>query len=306
MLFNNSEEVDEHLKAVKGCDLSLAEEAEGITAKIEKQLRSRKKTHKDQTEEERWEEMYRLIFPGDLIPSPYFEPIQEDGDLPQDIELFLYEEYSRRELPRMFRTAIETIVDEETQPLEEHLRGQLTTIIQQCQVRIFSNYLSQKPASTPSAAVLGTLGVSNVDVEAASRGEEATNDLAHFHQRPSQKDVMLSTASSSRRSSDSGYASDLTASSQDLNKATRDHNSMSTLHTARPEPVVQLPVLTFPDSSSSGRGISQDVEEGRGAFDAGNLLGLTSFDGNNDQDFDWDGHWNAWEGFGGSSSTYKM
>ena len=63
-----------------------------------------------------------------LTTATDFEPIHEDGDLPRDIDLFLYEEYSRRELPQMFRGAIETIVNEETQPLEEELRGQLTAL----------------------------------------------------------------------------------------------------------------------------------------------------------------------------------
>ncbi|KAF4630123.1 hypothetical protein G7Y89_g8018 [Cudoniella acicularis] len=309
MLFNNSEEVDEHLKAVKGCDLSLGEEAEGITANIEKRLRSRKKTSKDQTEEERWGEMYRLIFPGDLIPSPYFEPIQEDVDLPRDVELFLYEEYSRRELPRMFRGAIETIVNEGTQPLEEQLRGQLTSIIQQCQDRIFSNYLRQKPAPSPLGTALGGQVISNADIEAQIPGEIATNELANFFQRPPppQKDVMelpLSTASLSGHrytsSSDSGYASDISAllSSQDSNKATSERNSMSSSHIARSESVVQLPVFTFPDSGNSDKGIFQGVEEGLGTLNSGNSSGITSFDSSIDPNFDWDGNWNTGQGFG--------
>jgi hypothetical protein len=33
-------------------------------------LRSRKKAYKGQTEEERWEEIYKLLFPDEIAPSP--------------------------------------------------------------------------------------------------------------------------------------------------------------------------------------------------------------------------------------------
>jgi hypothetical protein len=55
---------------VKGCDLSLGGEVEGITDNIEKRLRSRKKTTEGQTAEERWKEIYYLIFPSEPIPGP--------------------------------------------------------------------------------------------------------------------------------------------------------------------------------------------------------------------------------------------
>jgi hypothetical protein len=62
--------VDEHLKAVIGCDLSTAEDSEGITQNLERRLKSRKKTHPDQTPHEQWEEIYRMIFPNEETPDP--------------------------------------------------------------------------------------------------------------------------------------------------------------------------------------------------------------------------------------------
>jgi hypothetical protein len=73
-----------------------------------------------------------------------FEPILEDnttGTQTAEFErLANYEEYARRELPRFFRSTLETIVHNETQPIEERLKSQLTSIIQDCQDRVFSNY----------------------------------------------------------------------------------------------------------------------------------------------------------------------
>jgi hypothetical protein len=44
--------------------------AEGVTADIEKKLRSRKKSYPHQTEADRWEEIYRMLFNTAIVPSP--------------------------------------------------------------------------------------------------------------------------------------------------------------------------------------------------------------------------------------------
>jgi len=123
-MFPTPEDLDSHFMAVTSCELSLAEPAEGITSNIEKQLRSRKKTHRDQTEAERWEQIYRILFPLEPVPSPCelcsistcshfsqtsfippchqsndmldFEPVQDDAvQSPESRELADYEHYSR-------------------------------------------------------------------------------------------------------------------------------------------------------------------------------------------------------------------
>jgi hypothetical protein len=52
------------------CELKLACPPEGITPEIEKRLRCRKKAHPDQTEEDRWKDIYRILFPDTVVPSP--------------------------------------------------------------------------------------------------------------------------------------------------------------------------------------------------------------------------------------------
>ena len=69
-LFSSQDEMDAHFIVLQGCDLSSEAAIEGITSNIEKHLRSRKKTYRHQTEENRWAEIYRLLFPGENIPSP--------------------------------------------------------------------------------------------------------------------------------------------------------------------------------------------------------------------------------------------
>jgi hypothetical protein len=69
-LFKDQEALERHFLEVKSCELNLAEPTEGITGNVEKRLRSRKKTHRDQSESERWQEIYRILFPREEVPSP--------------------------------------------------------------------------------------------------------------------------------------------------------------------------------------------------------------------------------------------
>lgn len=62
---------------------------------------------------------------------------------PDSRELADYEEYSRQELPRVFRSYLEDAVNNETQHLEEHIRSQLVNIVQDCQARMLSAYRSK-------------------------------------------------------------------------------------------------------------------------------------------------------------------
>ncbi|EHL02835.1 putative Resistance to glucose repression protein 1 [Glarea lozoyensis 74030] len=123
------------------CEVKVGTAPEGITAEIERQLRSRKKAHPNQSEEDRWRDIYKILFPNHEIPSPYFEAVHTEGpSSPDSRELSNYEDYIRRELPRLVRSNIESVVRHETQPLEAALIGNLVSIIQDCQDRVFRSY----------------------------------------------------------------------------------------------------------------------------------------------------------------------
>jgi hypothetical protein len=169
-LFLNQNVLDEHILALQGCEPNLVNLAEGITADIEKRLRCRKKTHPHQTETERWNEIYQILFPAAVLPSPcgyislhhychchcstlrasspeltflVFEPVEESIDQPSDsAKLADFEAYTQRELPKMFWAALEEVVAIEMQPVEERLRTQLMGVIRDCQDRVFSTYQS--------------------------------------------------------------------------------------------------------------------------------------------------------------------
>lgn len=77
-----------------------------------------------------------------LTISLDFEPVQEEAESPDCRELANYEEYSRRELPHFFRSALEAAVNDEAQPIEERLKSRLVEMIRDCQDRVFSTYRS--------------------------------------------------------------------------------------------------------------------------------------------------------------------
>ncbi|KAG4436548.1 hypothetical protein IFR05_007986 [Cadophora sp. M221] len=155
-LFKDQDAVNLHLMEQDVCERRDVEHADGVTTEIFEKLRSKKKTQRDQTEADRWKDIYKLLFPNEMIPSPYFEEVQEDNIIlsPDSRELADYEEYCRRELPRRVRAALEEIVNTESQPMEESIRNQLMSIIRDCQDRVFSSYRSSSAVAFSVGSVL--------------------------------------------------------------------------------------------------------------------------------------------------------
>jgi hypothetical protein len=52
------------------CEYVEAMPVEGFELDVEAKLKRRRKSTRDQTDAERWEEIYRLLFPGEDVPSP--------------------------------------------------------------------------------------------------------------------------------------------------------------------------------------------------------------------------------------------
>ncbi|CAD6444602.1 f8c9ece0-bf87-47e0-874a-78644042707a [Sclerotinia trifoliorum] len=138
-LFSDQQEVNDHLKQAEACELSKDVQDDGITNEIMEKLRSKKKTHRSQSEEDRWKEMYRTIFSTDVIPDPYFEEVQEDFMQSLNAQqLTDYEEYCRQELPRIVKAELEETINS----LEKQLKHKLLEIICNAQDRVFASYRS--------------------------------------------------------------------------------------------------------------------------------------------------------------------
>jgi hypothetical protein len=68
--FGTISDLQVHEQFLDACGSRKGEKPEGITPKIEKVLRSRKKSGLEESTEKRWEEIYSLLFPGENVLSP--------------------------------------------------------------------------------------------------------------------------------------------------------------------------------------------------------------------------------------------
>ena len=103
-----------------------------------------------------------------LPTSTDFEPIVEDGISSSEIQS--YEQYSRQEIPRLFRSALEAAANEEAVVIEGRLRDRLVDIIRLCQDRAFANFSNYRLSNAPSTAISEPY----IDPMASQMVEEAT------------------------------------------------------------------------------------------------------------------------------------
>ena len=165
-----------------------------------------------------------------------FEPVQDEAiQSPASFELSNYEEYSRHELPRVFRSALETVINNAAQPLEEQVRSQLVSMIQECQDLVFSTYRNLNSSSPGLSGIEGDPSISSVPIPSSSipgglqnpnrlleEGRESI--LENLYQRPPYQSQTLSNpdiqllvqqqapkSARQNESSESGYVSDFSA-----------------------------------------------------------------------------------------------
>jgi len=71
--FKDEAMLHDHQRATNPCARRPEMTIEGFNKLQEKKLRSRKKSHSALSEEDKWKDMYRVLFPGDnetCMPSP--------------------------------------------------------------------------------------------------------------------------------------------------------------------------------------------------------------------------------------------
>ncbi|CZR55765.1 uncharacterized protein PAC_05653 [Phialocephala subalpina] len=233
--FKNQELLDSHLTVDTSsmCELKNGITPDGVTTEQERRLRSRKKSSPNQSDEGRWREIYQVLFPNEEVPSPYFEPVHDEvpPGSPDARDLANYEDYMRRELPRLVRTNIEDVVRRDMQPLEAALIGNLVGIIQDCQDRLFRGYRQMRGEGTdasvspavPSLSFSPSFDGSQTSNAPNLQGQSQLLESAFQHPPPSNLEIQpqVFNLNQTRMSnlhhepsldmilSDSGYASEM-------------------------------------------------------------------------------------------------
>ncbi|KAK0617776.1 hypothetical protein B0T17DRAFT_618444 [Bombardia bombarda] len=131
----------------------------GFTKDQEKRLRSRKKAQADMTDEDKWREIYMIVFPDDdrdSLPSPYYDATDYETSSPnlssdhgRGSDLEDYATFIRREMPTFVRRELEALFQEdEFKDVDERIRPRVAQIMLDLQPRLLNLYKqSQSPLS---------------------------------------------------------------------------------------------------------------------------------------------------------------
>ncbi|KAL2008441.1 hypothetical protein VTN00DRAFT_6635 [Thermoascus crustaceus] len=162
--FKSDEALKNHQRAPQSCEVCEEDTIEGFDKEQEKKLKSRKRSSLKQSEEDRWREVYRILFPDDLpssIPSPYYDYDlafkQLSAKSPESAAFTRHEEFLSRELPREVRRELELATERELEPIEERLKGRLVDIVRTCQERrLYQNSLEPSRETDQPVIANGT------------------------------------------------------------------------------------------------------------------------------------------------------
>ncbi|KAK1826624.1 hypothetical protein QBC39DRAFT_15227 [Podospora conica] len=140
--FKRSAELELHERS-EGCQMRHVRCPADITAQQEKQLKSKRYSTRFQTEEEKWREVYRLLFPGEDIPSPYPEvgedlkPLAPDSRNTMDFLHFLL-----LEMPQTFRQTAEVHAGRRIEDHETLTMGSINSVITESINKAFQQWES--------------------------------------------------------------------------------------------------------------------------------------------------------------------
>ncbi|KAK4102416.1 hypothetical protein N658DRAFT_423491 [Parathielavia hyrcaniae] len=106
--FSDAKELAAHEMSVVACEVLDLVPPGDIATYQEKQLKSRKHTSRRQTDEEKWRDIYRLLFPNEEIPSPYPEPTEDMVPTSSDSHASLhFQHFLLSEMPTLFTKTAE-------------------------------------------------------------------------------------------------------------------------------------------------------------------------------------------------------
>lgn len=154
--FKTTEEHEEHQRATQACQIKSKAIADGCDRDQEKRLRSKKRSAAVKSESDKWKQVWKILFPRDAddqIPTPFYNtPSRDDqptAKSPGSDDFAGFEEYRRRELPRIIRQRVEEAVQREHEPLEERVKNEMMQMIRDCTTELLREY-RKSVACTPA------------------------------------------------------------------------------------------------------------------------------------------------------------
>ncbi|KAI0913527.1 hypothetical protein F4824DRAFT_458972 [Ustulina deusta] len=147
LCFGDDKELQAHLRADEPCKKSHVAPEEGIDQDTERKLRERKRHNSGQTETQRWNDIYLLLFPSadrNALPSPYPDH-DETATHSKNFERYKrVEKRIKKELPRLVRQRVERKFEK----VEAEMLHGINDIIRNCLADFFRNNMSQDEGSS--------------------------------------------------------------------------------------------------------------------------------------------------------------
>ncbi|KAK5662209.1 hypothetical protein OQA88_8114 [Cercophora sp. LCS_1] len=106
--FRKQTDLEAHEMLPKGCQVRKVKTPADITAQQEKQLKSKRHIAQRQSEEDKWRDIYRLLFPGEKVPSPYPEVAQDLPASPESRNNLNFQHFLLQQMPLIFRQTAAT------------------------------------------------------------------------------------------------------------------------------------------------------------------------------------------------------
>ncbi|GAB1317820.1 hypothetical protein MFIFM68171_08030 [Madurella fahalii] len=147
--FNDARELTDHEMSALGCEVIDIDPPGDITTYQEKQLKSRKHGARRQTEEEKWADIYRLLFPDEeQIPSPYPEVAEDFGPISSESRVCLdFQHFLLAEMPRLFTQTAEEHAGRHIQAHEGLTMESIPRIIEDSLQKAFRTWEARRSSS---------------------------------------------------------------------------------------------------------------------------------------------------------------
>ncbi|KAK4151984.1 hypothetical protein C8A00DRAFT_44896 [Chaetomidium leptoderma] len=169
--FDKPEALKSHQRADVPCKLrEMALDA--ITEEQEKTLRLRAKSNC--SDEDKWGDMYRVIYPDEKVPSPYYDPETDSFPKAENSRFQSLDEckdFLRAEVPRLVRPAIEQYVNTLFEEVQEKVNQKTIEIIREVETKVLLTFHFHEDQAA-SALLSSSSSSSSVIVQGAAAAAE--------------------------------------------------------------------------------------------------------------------------------------
>ncbi|KAK0705982.1 hypothetical protein B0T26DRAFT_439975 [Lasiosphaeria miniovina] len=151
--FEKDEDLKIHQRQAVACEVvePSTTTLEAIDEDQERKLRARAKAN--QTNEEKWKETFKIIFPGEKVPSPYYDSAGGANDQPRgsrfqsvdELKAWLHSEVTRRIKP-----VLELEVEKHLQVVQKAMDKKAVAIVQDVKDQVLRMYHWTKQCASPS------------------------------------------------------------------------------------------------------------------------------------------------------------